>query len=77
MSEVLPYDHVKFEVFCMEIYRTAKKLSGRELIDFFDRYKVFDFIERCGDVLHCQCEADIITDIDEYIRNRADSKAEN
>lgn len=70
MPDVLPYDHVKFEVFCVEIYRAAKKLSGREVVDFFDLYNVFDFIEQCGDTLHCQGESTIIADIDEYIRHQ-------
>lgn len=29
MSETLPYDHIKFEVFCVESYRAAKGMSGR------------------------------------------------
>ena len=71
MSEVLPYDHVQFEIFCMEIYRAAKRLAGPELVELFDRYDVFSFIEDCGDTLHCQGEQAIIADIDEYILRRA------
>lgn len=71
MSEVLSYDHIQFEIFCMEIYRTAKHLSGSELVDLFNRYDVFNFIEECGDTLHCQGEQAIIADIDEYILRRS------
>ena len=67
MADEFKYDPIKFEVFCVEIYRTAKGLSGREVTDLFDRHGVFDFIERCGDVLHCQSEANTIADIDDYI----------
>lgn len=70
MPEVLPYDRVQFEVFCLEIYRAAKRLSGPEVVELFDRYDVFGFIEDCGDALHCQGEQATIADIDEYIRHR-------
>ena len=76
MEEVLPYDHIQFEVFCMEIYRAAKNLSGPELVDLFDRYDVFRFIEDCGDTLHCQGEQATIADIDEYIAHRCDQRQE-
>lgn len=67
MQDVLPYDHVLFEVFCVEAYRTAKALSGPEVVALFDRHGVFDFIERCGDVLHCQSPENTVLDIDDYI----------
>lgn len=67
MADELKYDPIKFEVFCVELYRTAKGLSGREVADLFDRHGVFDFIENCGDVLHCQGESNTVADIDDYI----------
>lgn len=69
MADKFQYDPIRFEVFCVEIYRKAKGLSGREVTDLFDRYGVFDFIEQCGDVLHCQGEDNTIADIDAYITN--------
>ena len=34
---------------------------------------VLDFIEECGDVLHCQSEANTIADIDDYIANHREA----
>lgn len=73
MSDELKYDSVKFTVFCIEAYRAAKGLSGREVTDLFDRHGVLDFIEECGDVLHCQGEANTIADIDDYIANHREA----
>lgn len=67
MADELKYDKIKFEVFCVEIYRAAKGLSGREVTDLFDRHDVFGFIEEFGDVLHCQSADNTIADIDDYI----------
>lgn len=69
MTEALEYDHISFEVFCLEIYRQAKNLSGKEITALFDKHNVFDFIEECGDTLHCLAPQNIIEDIDKFIEN--------
>ena len=67
MSEGLEYDQVRFEVYCLEAYRECKSLTGPEIIDLFQKHGVFDFIEECGDTLHCLSKRDIVNDIDMYI----------
>ena len=68
-SEELEYDPVRFTVYCLEIHREDKSLTGPEIIALFQKHNVFDFIEECGDTLHCLAKQTIIDDIDTYIKN--------
>lgn len=51
----------------MERYRYWKKLSGKEVADLFEKYKVNDYIIRYFETLHVLGDACIVQDIDEYI----------
>jgi hypothetical protein len=62
-------DAVDFFIYCIEVYKAEKKLSGRQVVDIFDRYGVTDFIIKCHKALHCQGEKAITWDIDEFIAN--------
>jgi hypothetical protein len=59
-----------FIVFCLEEYRNARKLTGRQVITVFDKYGVYDFIEKSYDALHTYGGDEIVWNIGEYIRNR-------
>ena len=41
-----------FTVFCMENYKAHRKLTGKEVLQVFSVYGVFDYIREFYDVLH-------------------------
>lgn len=57
----------KFMIFCAEQYRRAKQLSGRQLSDVFDKYRVWNYLYDCYEALHTTGTSYIIEDIDLYI----------
>ena len=38
----------EFVVFCLEYYKERKGLTGKEMYDIFEEYKVFDYLEEMG-----------------------------
>ena len=59
-----------FKVFCLESYKAAHSLSGKAAIDVFQKYRVFDYIGSCYDVLHTFGRLYLVGDIDEFISCR-------
>lgn len=59
-----------FKVFCFEAYKAKHKLNGVEAMDIFKKYKVFDYLTVCYDVLHTTGRDYIVEDIDIYINVR-------
>jgi hypothetical protein len=53
----------KFLVYCIEIYKTANKLSGRQVMDLFCQYEISDYIVGCYGALHTTGPEYIINDI--------------
>ncbi len=60
----------EFAIFCMEAYKTKYKLSGTEILNIFQKYNVFNFLESSYDLLHTQSMDYIVSEIYEYINNR-------
>ena len=60
----------KFMIFCAEQYRRAKQLSGRQLSDLFDKYRVWNYLYDCYEALHTTGTSYIVEDIDLYIDAR-------
>lgn len=65
MSKELP-----FLIYCVEEYRRQKKLSGKAVMELFDRYSVCEYIYRFYDLLHINGNNYIVNDIDEYIESQ-------
>jgi hypothetical protein len=63
------FKHLDFIIFCIEEYRTAKKLTGRQVINIFEKYKVYDFIENSYDALHTFGSDNIVWNLQDYIEN--------
>jgi hypothetical protein len=63
-------DTTGFLVYCIESYKHAKNLKGRQVIALFNKYNVMDYITGCYGALHTTGEQYIINDIDEYIAAR-------
>ena len=60
----------KFLVYCLEIYKTAYSLSGKEVIKLFHQYDVIDYIVNYYDALHTTGPEYIIEDIAGLIKER-------
>ena len=60
---------LKFKLFCVEMYKLKFNMSGKEVIDLFNKYDVLNFIEDIYDVLHTLSDDIIVSDINEYINN--------
>ncbi len=61
---------MRFTVFCMENYKVYRKLTGREVLELFERYDVFEYIREFYDVLHTTGHNYINRDIDIYLSSR-------
>jgi len=60
----------EFLIYCIEIFKTDKHLSGKETIRLFNKYRVADYIKSYFEALHTTGEKYIINDIDLYIKAR-------
>lgn len=65
MSKELP-----FIVLCIEEYKNSKRMSGKNVVDLFNKYSVFEYIRSFYEVLHTTGTKYIINDIDLYINSR-------
>ena len=59
-----------FLVYCVEQYRSAKGLSGKQVADLFNKFRVWDYIYSCFEALHTTGDKYIVEDIDLYIEAR-------
>lgn len=59
-----------FLIYCIEEYKLAKKLTGKQVMDIFKKYKVTDYILSCFEALHTTGSNYIVEDIDLYIKAR-------
>ena len=60
----------KFLVYCLEMYRAAKGMSGKQAIELFKKYGVSDYVLSCYEALHVTGTNYIVEDIDLYIEAR-------
>ena len=60
----------KFLVYCLEMYRSAKNMTGKQAIELFKRYGVSDYVLSCYEALHTTGTNYIVEDIDLFIEAR-------
>jgi len=60
-------EKLDFLAYCIENYKNAKGLKGRETIDLFNRYRVLDYINASYEALHTTGKEYIIDDLNIYI----------
>lgn len=60
-------DESKFLVYCIEMYRRAKGISGREAYDLFHSTGADDYVRRSFGALHTVGEGYILEDIEDFI----------
>ena len=66
-----------FIVFCIEFYKFENDLSGKEVYNLFEKYKVLEYLETGYDVLHTQGHDWLMNDIDEYLKVRGYENTNN
>lgn len=59
-----------FIVFCMEIYKSEKSITGKEVYELFEKYGVLNYLQEGYEVLHTQGDSWIVDDIDEFLKVR-------
>ncbi|MBR2300888.1 MAG: DUF3791 domain-containing protein [Bacteroidaceae bacterium] len=59
-----------FLIYCTELYKSAKKLTGEQVSELFSRYGVWNYIYSCFEALHTTGANYIVEDIDLYIEAR-------
>lgn len=59
-----------FLIFCIEQYKSAKQLSGKQVMDIFRQYRISEYIVSCFEALHTTGTNYIVEDIDLYIEAR-------
>lgn len=63
-------DRLDFLVYCIESYKNANGLKGREIIELFNKYRVIDYINASYEALHTTGREYIIDDLNIYINAR-------
>ena len=62
--------NIDFTVFCLESYKQAHHLKGKDALKVFSDNNVFNYIKSVYDVLHTTGQDYIVEDIDIYITSR-------
>ncbi len=63
-------DRLGFLVYCIESYKNAKGLKGKEVMELFNRYRVVDYIKASYEALHTTGKEYIVDDLNIYINAR-------
>lgn len=59
----------KFQLFCLENYKTFINISGEKALHDFESNKVFDFLAQGYEVMHTQSAKYIVDEIIVFIKN--------
>ena len=60
----------EFLIYCIEIYKSAKSMTGAEVMRLFTKYRVSEYVKSYFEALHTTGEKYIVGDIDLYIQAR-------
>ena len=63
-------ERINFIAYCIEEYKNSEKLTGKAVIDLFNRYRVIDYIRVYYEALHTTGRQYIVDDINDYIKTR-------
>ena len=58
-----------FLIYCMEIVKRARGLTGKQVYKLFKTYGLFEFVINFYDLLHIHGDKYILQDIDAYIND--------
>ena len=62
-------DNIDFITYCLEEYKFAKNINGKEAITLFTEYNIIDYIVTCYGALHTMGGLAITEDIDSLIED--------
>jgi 5'-3' exonuclease len=68
-------DIAYFVSFCIEQYKTAKGISGKDAVDLLNQYGVLEYLEKHYEPLHTQGKQWLLEEIDEFIKIRKGASA--
>ncbi len=60
----------KFTIFCLETFKNTHKLKGKEALSLFERHGVLSYLEQGYEVLHTQSMEYVVSEIDQFLKNR-------
>jgi hypothetical protein len=60
-------ERISFLAYCIEIYKAAKDMSGKEVYELFSRRGVLDYVMDCAEALHTTGSQYTIQDIDRFL----------
>lgn len=63
-------DTMLFKTFCIEQYKLAHHLSGKDTANLFFQYGVMDYLQLFYDVLHSTGARYLVEDIDLFLEKR-------
>jgi hypothetical protein len=62
-------EQIKFLIFCIEIYRSAKNISGKAAIKLFKKFGIYGYILNSYPALHTFGTKYLIKEFDEIIKS--------
>ena len=65
----------RFLIYCIEMYRNAKGMSGQDAYELFRSTGADDYLRQSYGALHTTGERYILEDIDDFLANAAKTKA--
>jgi len=60
-----------FIIFAIEQYKKAMNMQGKDVIELFAKYNIFELIRKSYFVYHIEREQNMIDDINGYIKSYA------
>lgn len=60
----------EFLIYCIEMYKESKKMTGRQVMGLFKQHRVAEYITTYFEALHTTGMKYIVNDIDLYIAAR-------
>ena len=60
----------EFLVYCLEMYKAAKNMTGKQTVELFKQYGVTDYVTSCYEALHTTGTKYIVEDIDLFVEAR-------
>jgi len=63
-------DNAEFITYCLEEYKAAKGMTGKEVITLFKKHNIIDYIVACYGALHTMGGLAITEDIDSLINGK-------
>ena len=60
----------RFLVYCLEIYKKEKNITGKQVLELFKRYGIMEYVQTFYESLHTTGGQYTIEDLDDYIASR-------